>query len=118
MAGETLLTNAKVTSSAEDTSKLAASSEVVAIIKEQTNIINNDGKRIFRNAIPMSSFIFPSGKVVYFRGGVYGTDKQEEIEELEKAAKINPLITEVDEAGNDLYSPEDKLREQAKTILD
>ena len=83
MAGETLLTNAKVTSSAEDTSKLAASSEVVATIKEQTNIINNDGKRIFRNAIPMSSFIFPSGKVVYFRGGVYGTDKPEEIEDEE-----------------------------------
>ena len=118
MAGETLLNAAKVTASAEETSKLAASSEVVNTTKEQTNIIDNKGKRTFRNAIPMSSFIFPSGKVVYFRGGVYGTDKEEEIEELVKAAKINPLITETDEEGNDLYSPEDKLREQAKNILD
>lgn len=117
MAGETLL-NTKVTTSSEDTSKIVSTSEVAQLTKEQTNIIDNSGKRIFRNSIPMSSFIFPTGKVIYFRGGVYGTDKPEEIAELEKAAKVNPLITEVDEAGNDLYSPEDKLREQAKNILD
>lgn len=93
--------------------------EAMAAIKEQTNIIDHSGKRVFSHTIPMSSFVFPSGKTVYFRGGVYSTDVEDEARELDAASKVNPLITEINpETGAALFSPEDKMREQAKKLLD
>lgn len=104
-------------SAAETAAKLLANPEA-AKLKEETNILPATGKVTFAHAIPMSSFVFPNGKTINFRGGIFSTSDDAQIKILRDTAGINPLISELNESGEPVFSAEDKMKEQASRLLD
>ena len=74
-------------------------------------------KSVFQHSIPMSTFYFKSGRVAQFRGGIYGTNDENEIKELQAVCALNPMLVEVDENGIALRTNEDVQREQAARLL-